>query len=193
MTSLPLQSCTGADLKRIARVMDLLTVACSVRAGSRIGIKHLATILSQLQNVPLVEDVHESFLKLSVACLIAGDMGLWMGIGRKVFERTWTERSQLALQITGGTLELGWGAWQMIALPHLIKRSLDLLEKDQSVMQVLEVLSAAQQGGKLKGVDEMWKERLRKWVFQRFRTWHGSDNQVCLRNNKFIIGQGSLS
>ncbi|KAI0090560.1 armadillo-type protein [Irpex rosettiformis] len=162
----------------VSRVLSILAVPCSVRSGSRIGAKNLPIILTQLQLVPMNDELHDPFLKLAVACLTAGDMGLWMGTGRKVFERAWTERPRLALQITGATLELGWGGWQMIALPHIVKRSLDLLESDKETVHVLEVLSAAQKEGKLGGLDDRWKERLQKWAISRLSKWNGAEEQV---------------
>ena len=167
------------DMDHTGRVLNVLTVLCSVRSGSRISAKNLSTILTHLQSIPITDELHVAYLKLTVACLTAGDMALWMGAGRKVFERTWAERPKLALQITGATLELGWGGWQMIALPHVVKRSLDVLESNTEVVCVLEVLSAAQKEGKLSGVDEKWKERLRKWAIARFSKWDGSEEQVC--------------
>lgn len=166
----------------LRRLLEVLTVPCSVRGGSRISAKHLSAILSQLLLVPLTDRLHEAYLKLSASCLTAGDMALWMGPGRKVFERAWAERPALALHLTGVLLDLGWGGWQMIALPHLVKRTLDLLEADQEVMKVLEVLNAAYRDKKLAGVDERWKARLQKWVTTRFTKWEARDSQVRVRS-----------
>lgn len=168
--------------ERLRRIIEVLAVPCSVRGGSRIGSNHLSTILSQILLVTLTDELHESFLKLSVSCLIAGDMALWMGLGRRVFERAWSERPALALHMTGALLELGWGGWQMIALPHVVKMSLTLLEADKETMQVLEVLSAAHWENKLAGVDERWTSRLHRWVTARFANWGSTESQVSIHS-----------
>lgn len=173
-----IEGSTSQSEDHVGRLLEVLTVPCSVRNGSRISQKHHAVILAKLQLIPLSTDLHASHLKISTACLMAGDMALWMGPGRKIFERVWIERAGLALQLTGALLELGWGGWQMIALPHVVKRSLELLEKDDAVMKVLEMLSTAQKEGKLTAVDDRWKDRLRTWVFTRFEHWTAVEQQV---------------
>ena len=109
---------------------------------------------------------------------MAGDMALWMGPGRKVFERAWEERPILALELTGVLSDMNWGGWRLIAQPHVSKRILVVL--DTYTQQALETLCALQRNGRLESTDAAWRERQQAWVDARFQRWSGSDEQVSL-------------
>ncbi len=102
-------------------------------------------------------------------------MALWMGPGRKVFERAW-ERPSFALDLCGTLSNLGWGGWKLIALPHVIRSVPQLLQSHPS--KVLALLSILRNDGRLDGVDSAWKQRLQSWVDIRFREWKGTEEQV---------------
>ena len=110
-------------------------------------------------------------LKLSTAVIYssAGDMSLWMGLGRRYLEYVWSlanDGSEIhvkyALEIHGILVEMGWGGWKMIALPVLLKRSIPLLEVQS--LQVLRLLSKVKEEGKLGEVDVVWKRGVEAWL-----------------------------
>ena len=107
---------------------------------------------------------------------MAGDMALWMGPGRKVFERAWEERPVLALELTGALSDMNWGGWKLIAQPHVLKRVLAAL--DTYTQKSLETLCALQTKGRLESTDAAWRGQLQAWVDTRFQQWSGSNEQV---------------
>lgn len=168
--------------ERLRRLLEVLTVPCSVRSGSRLTASHISTILSQLLTLPISDTLRDAIVKLSVSCLTAGQGDL--GLGRRTLERAWKERPRVALQITGALMELGWGGWQLAALPLVVSRSMEVLEgvgsRDEEALsvQVLEVLADAYKAGKLGSIDQRWKERLSQWVQGRFAKWENTGAQV---------------
>lgn len=142
------------------------------------GTKNISTVLTHLLTVPLVDDLHVVVFKVALSCLTSGDMAIWMGPGRKMLERVWNERPSLALQLTGALSDMEWGGWKMIALPHVMKRALELLGNNKEPLLVLEVLNSVQTGAKLSTADERWKDKLAQWVESRFANWEGFESQV---------------
>ncbi|KAI0782968.1 armadillo-type protein [Abortiporus biennis] len=161
----------------LVRLLELLTVPCSVRQGSRLTAKHLSTLVSKIPSLPLSDEVHDSLLKFSLATLMAGDMALWMGPGRKVLEYVWnSDRPLLALELSGALSDLNWGGWKLIALPHILKHSLQLLKTYPS--KTLELLCRLYSERRLEGVDSNWKRGLQNWVDERFQDWDRSQDKA---------------
>ncbi|KIP04980.1 hypothetical protein PHLGIDRAFT_25296 [Phlebiopsis gigantea 11061_1 CR5-6] len=164
------------DSETLRRLLEVVTVPCSVRQGSRMSAKHLATLLSHFQSLPFADRLHEALLKFSAACLTAGDMALWMGPGRKVVARVW-ERPTLALELSCVLSDLNWGGWKLLVMPHVVKSVPDLL--DAYPEKALELLSTLQAEKKLQ-VDMPWKQRLQTWFSQRLVSWTGSHEQALV-------------
>ncbi|KAI0070349.1 hypothetical protein K474DRAFT_1670178 [Panus rudis PR-1116 ss-1] len=154
------------SVERIRRLLELVTVVCSVRQGSRLTGKQLSSVVTRFQTLPLTDALHTSLLKFATSGLLAGEMALWMGPGRKVLERAWAERPLLALQLTGTLSDLHWGAWKLIALPHVTKHLPGML--DTHAHEALEVLCALAKEKRLDGMSEVWKGKVRKWVDRLF-------------------------
>ena len=174
-------------------LVEILVVVCSVRQGSRLtgkgtpaatnntdimAAKHLHALLSQFSTFPLSDQLHAPLLKFVVSCLMAGDMSLWMGLGRKVLERAWEERPTLAMEMTGSLSELNWGGWKLLALPHVTKRVQSVL--DVHPQKTLEWLGAIHKDGRLSTVDAAWKQGLQNWVDNRLTVWQGTEEQVSV-------------
>lgn len=135
-------------------------------------------MLSQFLSLPLSDRLHPSLFKLSVACLTAGDMALWMGPGRKVLERIWEVRPALALDVTSGLSDLNWGGFKLLALPHVLKRTSAALDTDP--YNTLEMLSSLQKDKRLESAETNWRQHLQAWVDTRFQDWSGSEEQARL-------------
>ena len=70
-------------------------------------------------------------LKLTTAVLVAGDMALWMGPGRKIIEKSW-ETPEYGIKLSGSLADLEWRGWKMIAVPSLTKAIPRMLERLRS-------------------------------------------------------------
>ncbi|EKM53531.1 uncharacterized protein PHACADRAFT_99272, partial [Phanerochaete carnosa HHB-10118-sp] len=162
------------DSELLRRLLEVITVPCSVRQGSRMSAKHLTTLLSQFESLPLSDLLHEALLKFVAACLTAGDMALWMGPGRKVFVRIW-ERPVLALELCTVLSDLNWGGCKLLASPHVVKLVPDLL--DSHTEKALELLSALQKEKKLQA-EASWKQRLQAWFTRQLSSWSRTPDQV---------------
>ena len=137
--------------------------------------KQRSALVSRIPSLPLSDDLHSSILKFTTACLLAGDMALAMGPGRKVFERIW-EFPEFALGLCGVLSDLNWGGWKMIALPHVLKHTRSLLQNNP--VKTLELLSALHREGRLEGVDLAWRQSFEVWVDGWFGEWNSSDERV---------------
>ncbi|GJE97349.1 DRIM domain-containing protein [Phanerochaete sordida] len=171
-----LTSAPKEDTEQLRRLLEIVTVPCSVRQGSRMSAKHLATLLSHFETLPLSDALHAALLKFAAACLTAGDMALWMGPGRKVLARVWA-RPALALELCAVLADLNWGGWKLLALPQVVKHVPDLL--DTHAEKALELLSALQQAKRLH-VEAPWKQRLQAWFAERLAGWSGSSEQALI-------------
>jgi hypothetical protein len=115
--------------------------------------------------------------------LTAGNMPLWLSGGRKVLDYVWSglsapNGSSLVIQLHGSVAELGWGGFQMIAMPALIAKTQVLLERDGK--GAIQLLASLQRSGKLteKEVDLVWKRKLEEWVCERLNEWDGEVDSV---------------
>lgn len=91
-----------------------------------------------------------------------------MGAGRDLVEESWTSIT-LGVQLCGILSDLSWGGWQLLQLPHVVKRLPDLLESDAiSGLRLLATLHSAQ---RVKGMPATWLLRLEKWTLKQFEGW----------------------
>ncbi len=146
--------------------------------------KQLTALVSRRPPLPLAAALHSSILKFTTASLLAGDMALAIGPGRKVFERIW-ELPELALELCGVLSDLHWGGWKSIALPHLLKHSHSFLR--DHTLKTLELLSALHREGRLEGVDLAWRQSFEVWIDGRLEEWDGPGKQVC-QSSSFSAG-----
>ncbi|KAK0463186.1 armadillo-type protein [Desarmillaria tabescens] len=177
------------NLEGRRRVMEILSVSCSVRQGSRHTEKHLSQLLTVANSVPITEEVRLSLLKLSAAVLTAGDMALSMGLGRRFLEHSW-DHPVFAMELHGTLADLGWGGWKMIALPTLLKKTSLLLETEPG--RTLHLLSLVHKEKKLGEVDLVWKQRVEQWVKNRLQNWVMS-RESALELQSILILSGYFS
>ncbi|KAK0189706.1 hypothetical protein F5146DRAFT_1052188 [Armillaria mellea] len=171
------------------RVLEILSVSCSVRQGSRHTEKHLSQLLTAANSVPITEEARLSLLKLSAAVLTAGDMALSMGLGRRFLERSW-DHPVFAMELYGTLADLGWGGWKIIALPTLLKKTHILLEKES--VRSLRLLASVHKEKRLGEVDLVWKQRVEQWVKIRLQNWVMS-RESALELQFILILSGYLS
>ncbi|KAI0705265.1 armadillo-type protein [Cerioporus squamosus] len=165
----------GSDEERIRRILEVVSVVCSVRQGSRMSHKQLGTLLAEYATIPMTDSLHPALFKFATSALTAGDMALWMAHGRKVFDRSW-ERPLLGIELTGALSDLSWGAWKLVALPYVSSNTHKLLESHP--MQTLELLAALHREKRLNDMDIVWKQRFQAWVDKAFSSWERSEDNV---------------
>ncbi|EPQ55347.1 hypothetical protein GLOTRDRAFT_42472 [Gloeophyllum trabeum ATCC 11539] len=163
------------DHEPLRRMLEVLAVVCSVRQGSRLSQKQISIILSHVAAIPLTESLQASLLKLTVAALIAGELSLSLGPGRKVVEQS-LQHPPFALQLYGSLAELQWGGWKLIALPNLLKAAPDLLHKEPR--RTAELLATLYKKGMLGEVDAGFKVKFGEWARAKLSSWQKSEEQV---------------
>ncbi|KAL0955556.1 hypothetical protein HGRIS_001795 [Hohenbuehelia grisea] len=171
--------------ERLRRVMELVAIPCAVRQGSRLSEKQLATIATETPNVPLSDITQRTWLRLASALLMAGNMALWIGSGRKILEHSWTDPI-VGIRLHGSLADLGWGGWKAIALPDVLRRTPQLLENHSEAVHLLAVLHREKRLGE---VDVVWKQRLDTWVTQRLANWTRSDTSAAELEDILVLSK----
>ncbi|OCH91059.1 hypothetical protein OBBRIDRAFT_887230 [Obba rivulosa] len=172
------------DREHLRRILEVVSIACSVRQGSRLTPQHLYAILTPFPTLPLTDELHDALLKFSVSALTAGDMALWMGPGRKALEHAW-ERPQLGLELTGALADAGWGGWKLLAQPLVLKRAPQLL--DSHTRETLELLVVGQREKRLGEVDVVFRQRLQTWVEGRLSSWELTEDNVLILHDVLAL------
>ncbi|TBU52202.1 hypothetical protein BD310DRAFT_784738, partial [Dichomitus squalens] len=165
----------SADEERVRRVLEAISMVCSVRQGSRMSHKQLSALLSEYPSIPTSEVLHSALLKFATSALTAGDMSLWMAHARKVLAHAW-ERPLLGIELTGALSELSWGGWKLVALPYVSANTHKLLESHSG--ETLELLAALHREKRLGEMDLVWKQRLWTWVEKRLEGWERSEENA---------------
>ncbi|PFH47399.1 hypothetical protein AMATHDRAFT_67804 [Amanita thiersii Skay4041] len=80
--------------ERLRRMLEVITVPCSVRQGSRLSHAHLTQLFSSLSSLPLTCNnqelcLHSTLLEFCSSLFIASDMALWLNQGRDFIQRSW--------------------------------------------------------------------------------------------------------
>ncbi|KAI0045527.1 hypothetical protein FA95DRAFT_1561038 [Auriscalpium vulgare] len=163
-----LATAAGASEEGMKRVMDVVAAVISVRQGSRIPAKHLSAIATQLPTIALSPVVQDSLLHACAAVLVAGDMSLWMGAGRKVVEHSWQEAA-FGMRLCGLLSDLQWGGWKLLELPYVVKLTPQLLESEPR--GTLALLASLQKAKRLHDADRLWQQKIDEWVKGRLVGW----------------------
>ncbi|KAI0753565.1 hypothetical protein C8Q80DRAFT_1342693 [Daedaleopsis nitida] len=164
-----------SDEERIRRMLEVASIVCSVRQGSRMTHKQLGSLLAEYGAIPLTDALHTSLVKFATSTLIAGDMALWMAHARKIFDRAW-ERPLLGIELTGALSDLSWGGWKLVALPCVSANTHRLL--DSHPAPTLELLAALHREKRLVDMDIVWKQRFQTWVDKTFASWEHNEENV---------------
>lgn len=155
------------DEEQIRRVLDIATIPCSVRQGSRLTEAQKASLFAELENLSLT---NPSLLQFAVATYTSTEMASWLSHGMKFLQRVWgSEDFRFAMQLNGALAELGWGGWKLVALPLVLKNSVkpEVLEKHGG--RVLEFLARVKKAKKISPgeVDLVWRTRVEKCALER--------------------------
>ena len=162
-----------------------------VRAFSE---KQLSFLASQLANLPVTESTSPTLLKLTTAVLLAGDMALWMGPGRRIIESAWdSPRPDHGLTLCGALADLRWGGWKMIAVPSLTKVIPRLLlQNDHGGRLVLHLLASLHREGNLWELNPGCRTALEEHVCARLGTWEkGEESVSCFSFASLTKGGGA--
>ncbi|KAH7909651.1 armadillo-type protein [Hygrophoropsis aurantiaca] len=165
----------GTDQERLRRVVQITSVICAVRQGSRMSPNQLTRLASGLSGLHPAPALHGTFLEFSTSLLTAGDMSLSTGPGRAFLLRAF-ETPSFGILLCGALFELGWGGWKLIALPALLKSTPMMLNKEPK--QTLRLLACLRRAGKLGEVDAVWRHTVGNWVQDRLAHWEKNPERV---------------
>ncbi|KAI0628424.1 armadillo-type protein [Trametes polyzona] len=165
----------AGDEEQTSRILEVASVVCSVRQGSRMTHKQLSALLAEYPAVPLSDALHASLLKFATSVLTAGEMPLWAAHGRKVLERSW-ERPVLGIELTGALSDLSWGGWKLVAAPYISSNTHKLLETHPA--ETLELLAALNREKRLSDMDIVWRQRFQRWVEKALASWEQTEKNV---------------
>lgn len=164
------------SLEHVRLVMEIVTIPCAVRGGSRLTQCHLDAIMGILPNVPLQARLHSALLKLATAAFTASDMRLWLGPGIKFLQQVWSAcRSlepsslQFALNLNASLAELGWEGWKLVALPLVLKETVppDILSLDPREIFAFFATLRKCKKFTISDTDLVWKGRVERLALDR--------------------------
>ncbi|TDL22984.1 hypothetical protein BD410DRAFT_769374 [Rickenella mellea] len=156
------------DQSVLQRMLQVATVPCSVRKGSRLKKQQISRILIATAQIQPSEP-NASLVNVIVASLVSSesDLTLWIGPGRRVLEQAWASSHEFAITLTGALVESKWGGLKQIALPLVIKHASHLEGEDgERRLKTLRLFALLAAEGLLDGVDAAWKETTEQWVRQ---------------------------
>ncbi|KAG1731833.1 armadillo-type protein [Suillus paluster] len=183
----------GANQQQLQRAMQITSVVCAVRQGSRLSrlyflflrlvhslkfspvASHLTQLASRLGSLPFDALLHPEILSFASSLLAAGDMVMTAGPGRAFVARALSVPS-FGLMLCGVLAELGWGGWKLVGLPALLKATPSLLQAEPSL--TLRLLASLQNTGKLGEVDIVFKRSVDGWIQYRLSTWEVNEESV---------------
>lgn len=182
------------------KLLELLSVICSVRGGSRMTCKspiiifatclisplakQLSRILDLMIQVKDVESLRNEFVSLAstAMCSTSSALSVLMGPGRRAIEYAWSIDDLMAVNLTGTLYELGWTAFSQFALPPFLSASSRILSQTQSdntlKIQVLRILSRIAADELLKSKDPAFSRALTGFVMHTLRTFTPSAERV---------------
>ncbi|KAG8220545.1 armadillo-type protein [Butyriboletus roseoflavus] len=137
-----------AEVERLRRILQLISVVCSLRRLS-------STFQSQ--------------------SLQQGTCPLATGAGR-LFIAEALKVPRFGISLLGALAELFWGGWKLVALPILFRSTGDLLATEPK--QTLRLFANLRHSDKLGEVDIVWRRTVDIWLCERLSHWELSPDGV---------------
>jgi U3 small nucleolar RNA-associated protein 20 len=109
---------------------------------------------------------------------MAGDLSLWMAVGRDLVQQSWTNVS-FGAQLCGILSDLSWGGWKMLEFSHMIQHLPTLVDSD--AIRGLGLLVALHKAQRVKDVPVAWLLRLEERILKRFEDWTITRDKVRCR------------
>ncbi|KAG9319004.1 hypothetical protein JVU11DRAFT_1124 [Chiua virens] len=168
------------EIERLRRILELISVVCGVRQGSRLMSSHLSQLASALPNIRICPPIKTALLHFSASILTAGDMSMATNVGY-LFNSEALKVPKFGSSLLGALAELSWGEWKLVALPVLLRSTTDLLTMEPK--QTLRLLSSLTHADKLGEVDVVWRRTMDVWLSERLSRWELTPDGVNeLRN-----------
>ncbi|EUC57511.1 U3 snoRNP protein Utp20, partial [Rhizoctonia solani AG-3 Rhs1AP] len=167
--------------ERLLRVAEIATVMCAVRKGGKLSQQIVSKILTTVPRIFACSEhsrARPEYRALIVAGLVAGDMGSWIGPGRRVLDCVWKDPLE-GMRLSAILSELGWGGWKSMMLSHVLRRTPEILASHRS--QCLSILATLYKAGHLE-VDAVWTARVGSDVVDGLRKWNIGDSDTDLLN-----------
>ncbi|GJJ08423.1 hypothetical protein Clacol_002639 [Clathrus columnatus] len=147
------------------------------KKGSRLTQKQISTVLLhtiQQQQFPHLSET----LTLVVACLIAGDMSVWMSSGRRLIEYSW-EHPNFGLKLSEALSFMDWDGWKLIELPLTMKHTLRVFETHP--IATLSLLSTLAKAKRLNDYSNNWLSHLSTMILKRLESWNLENGSVTIQ------------
>ncbi|KAF8131840.1 armadillo-type protein [Boletus edulis] len=168
------------EIERLRRILQLISIVCSVRQGSRLSPPQLSQLASVLLNIQISPPIETAFFNFSLAVLTAGDMSVATSTGRLLITEA-LKVPKFGVSLLGALAELSWGGWKLVALPALFRSTDNLLTTQPK--QTLRLFAYLHHADKLGEVDVVWKRTIDIWLCERLSRWELSPDGVDeLRN-----------
>ncbi|KAG5642515.1 hypothetical protein DXG03_002616 [Asterophora parasitica] len=195
---------SSADIERVRRMLEILSVPSAVRQGSRLTQSQLGLLFAEFSSIPIIPSLHAALLKFTTSTFTAAEMPLWLGPGFKFLQRAWTASLDtknpaalhFILKLNGCLAELGWGGWKLVAQPLILKMTVAQGVLEQDPRQVLEFLAALKRMKKLSfgETDLVWREKIEKRTLTRLKGWHqASGKEASTELNDILTLTGFFS
>jgi U3 small nucleolar RNA-associated protein 20 len=184
------------DTDGLSRFIGIISVVSSVRRGSRMTgellsiclritpdlpypqADQLSSIAAMLSSLIPFSSLEKSLLHACVAVLMAGDLSLWMAVGRDLVQQSWTNVT-FGAQLCGILSDLSWGGWKLLEFPHMIQHLPNLVDSD--AIRGLGLLAALHKAQRVKDVPSAWLLRLEEGILKRFEEWTITRDKVRCR------------
>lgn len=158
----------AGDEEQMRRVLEIATIPCSVRQGSRLTDTQKSTLFAELESIPLSQP---SLLQFAVAVYTSTEMASWLSHGMKFLQRAWGSEDHFgfALQLNGALAELGWGGWKLVALPLVLKNTVKPEVLEAHGQRVLQFLARVKKAKRVSAgeADLVWRTRVEKCALER--------------------------
>lgn len=101
-----------------------------------ITAKQSSTLLKLTINIPssLTEDQGSALIAFASAAFLAGDMTSWMGIGKQLVEKIWSNDPLLGLRFAAVLAEVDWAGWKLVVSGLISRYSFRLPDVTENVL-----------------------------------------------------------
>ncbi|CAA7260357.1 unnamed protein product [Cyclocybe aegerita] len=182
------------DVEQLRRVVEVASVICSVRQGSRLTDAHKVVLFADLNSLAIIPVLYSSILRFATSLYLTSEMPLWLGPGLKFLQSTWNSQisTSFALKLNLCLADSGWSGWKLIAQPLVMKAIVkaDLCLLDRELVGFLGALRRAKKLGAPAEVDVVWKKKIETMVIGRLKSghWrHGSLDEAVVELDDMLV------
>ncbi|KAJ3508085.1 hypothetical protein NLJ89_g5945 [Agrocybe chaxingu] len=189
-----LSTCVKTDIEQLRRTVEVASIICSVRQGSRLTDAQKAALFGDLNSLPILPVLHSAVLRFATSLYLTSEMPLWLGPGLKFLQSTWNLHapSFFAFKLNLCLADSGWTGWKLIAQPLVMKATVkpELLLSEKELIGFLGAVKRAKKLGAPVEVDVVWKKKIEAIAFERLESGHwqqGSSDAVLAELDDILV------